>query len=160
MNRFSENDRNTNKVLPGMDVPNKVYIDIITQLNRIYPNNCCHIYSQGNESDFNSFKEITNVILHLDEDLEKTFTDMVYADVLIMSPSSLSYTAALLSDNLIYYIQFCNPPLPHWNVIQNYKSSRMKHEFLINVMQPVLTSVYYDPLTEKIYMSSNGKLLK
>jgi hypothetical protein len=158
-NRFSENDRHSNKVLPGMDVPNDVYLDILTQLNRIYPNNYYHIYSQGNVSDFTIFTKNNNIILHLNEDLEKTFTDMVYADILIMSPSALSYTAALLSDNVIYYIQFCNPHLPHWNVIQNYKSSRMKHEFLMNVMQPVLTSVYYVPLTENIYMSSNDKLL-
>lgn len=65
---------------------------------------------------------------------------MVYADILVVSPSSLSYVAGILSNNTIYYINHCNPPLPSWNIIQGYNSERMYHKFTYN--QPI--TVYFD----------------
>ena len=43
-----------------------------------------------------------------------TFTEMVAADALIMSRSSFSYSAAVLSDGDIYYQKFWHPPMKHW----------------------------------------------
>jgi len=54
----------------------------------------------------------------LNGDLEKTFHDMVTAKVLVTSKSSLSYAAALLSVNAIYYIPFWMKPLSRWRVIE------------------------------------------
>lgn len=72
-----------------------------------------HIYSQGDRSNFSSL-EASDTIFHLDEYIGSTFIDLVFADILVMSISSLSYTAALLNTNEIYYIPFWHPPLKHW----------------------------------------------
>ena len=77
-----------------------------------------HIYSQGDEEDlWDAFKE-DDIVLHINESVEDTFTSMVLADVLVTSRSSFSYTAALLSEGEVYYIPFWHPPLPHWKVIR------------------------------------------
>ena len=55
-----------------------------------------------------------DVIFHLDEDICKTFTELVAADILLTSPSSLSYVAALISDGEIYYKQFWHKPRSNW----------------------------------------------
>jgi hypothetical protein len=131
--------------LPGMDVPRDLYINVIQQLEQSYPNAKFHIYSQGDAIDFKVFEK-DNTILHLNECLETTFQQLVFADILVTSPSSLSYVAGLLSNNIIYYVQCLNPPLPHWNVIQNYKSSKMKHKFSsIDNNTLAITDFTYDP---------------
>ena len=144
-------------MLAGMDVPNELYLNVIEQFSSRpeYKNSnvIFHIYSQGIQSEFEQvFTNITNnanglpisIILHINEKLEDTFTQLVFADVLVMAPSALSYTAGLLSNNAVYYINFCNPPLPSWSIIQGYQSSRMKHEFIASIPTPV----YYDPDTD------------
>jgi len=131
--------------LPGMDVPRDLYINVIQQLEQSYPNAKFHIYSQGSVDDFKVFEK-DNTMLHLNECLETTFQQLVFADILVTSPSSLSYVAGLLSNNIIYYVQCLNPPLPHWNVIQNYKSSKMKHKFSsIDNNTLAITDFTYDP---------------
>lgn len=126
-----------NVQLAGLDVPVDFYILLIKQLLSAYPNSIIHIYSQltNNEKEFEIYTSIgqNRLVLHIDEDLNKTFTDMVYANVLLMSPSSLSYTAALLSDNIIYYIPYCSPPMSHWIIVQGYKSTRTYKFTLRNV---------------------------
>ena len=145
-------------MLAGMDVPNEIYLNVIEHFSSSRPeyknsNVIFHIYSQGKQSDFEQvFTNIKNnenglpisIILHINEKLEDTFTQLVFADVLVMAPSALSYTAGLLSNNKVFYIDFCNPPLPSWSVIQGYQSSRMKHEFIASIPTPV----YYDPYTD------------
>lgn len=131
--------------LPGMDVPRDLYINVIQQLEQSYPNAKFHIYSQGCVNDFKVFEK-DNTMLHLNECLETTFQQLVFADILVTSPSSLSYVAGLLSNNIIYYVQCLNPPLPHWNIIQNYKSSKMKHKFSsIDNNTLAITDFTYDP---------------
>jgi hypothetical protein len=131
--------------LPGMDVPRDLYINVIQQLEQSYPNAKFHIYSQGSVNDFKVFEK-DNTMLHLNECLETTFQQLVFADILVTSPSSLSYVAGLLSNNIIYYVQCLNPPLPHWNIIQNYKSSKMKHKFSsIDNNTLAITDFTYDP---------------
>ena len=91
--------------LPGMDVPRDLYINVIQQLEQSYPNAKFHIYSQGSVNDFKVFEK-DNTMLHLNECLETTFQQLVFADILVTSPSSLSYVAGLLSNNIIYYFRF------------------------------------------------------
>ena len=55
-----------------------------------------------------------DVIFHLNEDIGKTFTGLVSADILVISPSSFSYTAALISDGEIYYKKFWHKPKSNW----------------------------------------------
>jgi len=131
--------------LPGMDVPVDLYTSIIGQFERAIPNAKFHIFSQGDKDDFKLFNK-GNITLHLNESLEESFIQLVYADILITAPSSLSYTAALLSNNTIYYVDCLNPKLPHWNIIQNYKSSKMKYKFSsIDNVDLAITDFNYDP---------------
>jgi hypothetical protein len=52
--------------------------------------------------------------MHINESVENTFTGMVLADVLVTAASSLSYTAGILSEGIVYYIPFWHVALPHW----------------------------------------------
>ena len=135
--------------LPGMDVPVDLYTTIIEQFEMAIPNAKFHIFSQGDKDDSKLFNK-GNITLHLNESLEESFIQLVYADILITAPSSLSYTAALLSNNTIYYVDCLNPKLPHWNIIQNYKSSKMKYKFsTIDNADLAITDFNYDPYLDK-----------
>lgn len=138
-----------NACLMGMDVPDDLYLTSMSQVEQISGDRSVriHIFSQGKPEDFEIYlKHHNNVVLHLNEDLESTFAQMVYADVLLTAPSALSYSAGLLSRGIVFYIEFCNPKLPHWNAVVGYKSTRAKHEFIV----PMMTTIYYDPYSDKI----------
>jgi len=72
-----------------------------------------HIYSQGEEKDFLHFKN-DDVVFHLNEPIEETFYSMVTAQILVMSKSSLSYTAGMLSDGIVYYLPFWHKSASTW----------------------------------------------
>jgi hypothetical protein len=72
-----------------------------------------HIYSIGDESQFESFKQFP-IQFHLHDSTFESFIGMAFADILVISPSSMSYTAALLSNGIIYYKHFWHPPRKHW----------------------------------------------
>jgi hypothetical protein len=110
---------NDNRV-SGTDTPNKYFINIMNKIREKYKNSnkplLFHIYSQGNECDFECYVN-NDVIFHINKDLFNTFTELVYADILVMSASSFSYSAALLSDNEIYYHMFWHKPYKNWITI-------------------------------------------
>jgi hypothetical protein len=96
--------------------PNSYYLNIMNHIRRKYANKTnilFHIYSQGNEIFFKEFDN-KDTILYLDHDLKESFFGMVSADILITSPSSLSYVAALISDGEIYYKPFWHAPKKSW----------------------------------------------
>ncbi len=99
----------------GADTPDALFAKIIDKLRLIYAarNPLFHIQSQGSPALFECFKA-PDVVLHLDESVEDAFLSMVLADVLVTSRSSLSYTAGLLSEGVVYYIPFWHKPLLHW----------------------------------------------
>lgn len=101
----------------GRSVSDDDYKNIIESLRKIYPAPQFHIFSQGNIDHFKITYNSEDVVLHINESIEDTFTAMVLADVLVTSISSFSYTAGLLSEGVIYYIPFWHPPLPHWNIV-------------------------------------------
>jgi hypothetical protein len=72
-----------------------------------------HIYSQG---DLINFKILENddVEFHLNEEITTTFIGLVAAEILIISPSSFSYVAGLLSDGIVYYKKFWHLPKKEW----------------------------------------------
>ena len=72
-----------------------------------------HIYSQNDISDYDTFDK-TNIMFHLNENLFDTFIGLVASDILITSASSLSYSAAILSDGEIYYKPFWHTPGNKW----------------------------------------------
>jgi hypothetical protein len=95
---------------------NKYYLDIINIIKKKYQNKelCFHIHSQGKYEDFSEFYNQENIILKLNTEVEISFIEMVAADILITSPSGLSYVAALLSDGEIWYKPFWHPPRKNW----------------------------------------------
>lgn len=103
----------------GKAISDREYLKIINTLRADYffKKPLFHIYSQGDLRAFKKRFGAKDVLLHINESIEDTFTSMVFADLLVTSVSSLSYTAALLSDGEIYYIPFWHPPLPHWKRI-------------------------------------------
>ena len=104
--------------LAGADIPDQVFLKIITQLKYKYKNKkyLIHIYSQGSEDEFKLFAG-PNIVLHLNEPIEDTFTALALSEVLVMSPSSFSYTAALISTGEVYYLPFWHAPLPNWHIV-------------------------------------------
>lgn len=56
-----------------------------------------HVFSQGDPKQFSRLSRRGRVHLHMDTDVFWTFHQLVEADVLMMSPSSFSYVAALIS---------------------------------------------------------------
>lgn len=97
--------------------PNEYYLNIMNGIRNKYKEHNkelqFHIYSQGEMNNF-AILQKEDVIFHLDEDICKTFTELVAADILLTSPSSLSYVAALISDGEIYYKQFWHKPRSNW----------------------------------------------
>ena len=114
----------------GCDVPDKIYHDICYLLKEKFPNIELHVFSQGELKDFNI--PIPNLIWHLNESIETTFIEMSFADVLVVAPSALSYTAGLYSrsNNILYIQSYFKPPL-FWRPILGYVSTRDKHEFIM-----------------------------
>lgn len=99
----------------GADTPDTYFFKTIQMLRTLYAskNPLFHIYSQGSPEQFELFKS-SDTILCLNGPVEDAFLSMVLADALVTSQSSLSYTAALLSDGIIYYTPFWHKPLPNW----------------------------------------------
>lgn len=89
------------------------YKEVIKKLLAKYPNYIIHIYSEGKVKDF-SIKEHSRIRFHLNEDLIATFHSLVKAKVLIMAKSSLSYSAGILNENKVYYIEWWHKKLDHW----------------------------------------------
>jgi hypothetical protein len=76
-----------------------------------------HVYSEGSEADFPEFSTWPHVFWHLNEDLKQTWHSFVTADVLITSPSSLSYHAGFLNEGVkiaVYPWWHYIPDGPDW----------------------------------------------
>ena len=76
-----------------------------------------HVHGQshgGSPGDFDAFRGHPGIRLHMDEPLNKTFTDMATADVLITAPSSFSYAAALISEGAVW------APVPWWHTYPSH----------------------------------------
>ena len=76
-----------------------------------------HIYSQGNNYDFNELNvieedNVSTIVYHLDVDVCETLHHLACSHVLIMAKSTLSYLCALLNPKgtVIYYPFWLQPP--------------------------------------------------
>ncbi len=107
------------------EIPNSFYWRIMDQLRNKYKdkNPLFHLFSQGDESGFKDVFLDKDVILHINSSLEDAFTSMVLADLLVTAASSLSYTAGILSDGIVYYLPFWHPPLPGWKIVNYFLTS-------------------------------------
>lgn len=115
-----ENQHDKGRAGQRISTTNEYYLMVMNRIRNKYKEYDkelqFHIYSQGNISDFTIFQK-EDVIFHIDEDIIKTFTELVAADILVTSPSSLSYVAALISDGDIYYKKFWHKPKSNWNIL-------------------------------------------
>ena len=71
-----------------------------------------HIYSEGQEKEFESISDFGT--LHLENDPFEDIFNMVKADIFFMAKSSFSYSAALISSGIIIYEPFWHKPLNNW----------------------------------------------
>jgi hypothetical protein len=99
----------------GTNISDDVYLNIINKLRikYVFQNPLFHVHSQGKIENFKNFNA-SDIVLHLNESIEDSFTAMVLSDVLVTSRSSFSYTAGILCQGTVYYIQFWHPALPGW----------------------------------------------
>ena len=72
-----------------------------------------HIYSRGSIDDFQSYNA-EDIILHINEDIESTFIHMVAADIFILTNNLFCYSAALLSNGIVYNYSNENPSRNTW----------------------------------------------
>ena len=97
--------------------PNSYYLNIMNIIRDKYKDSnkelLFHIYSQGDISQFTELANI-DVYFYLNYDIIESFIGMVSADILVTSPSSLSYVAALISDGEVYYKRFWHTPKSNW----------------------------------------------
>jgi len=110
-----ENSHDLGRAGNRITTPNTYYLNII---NKIRSENkskelLFHIYSQGNINQFIEFQS-DDTIFHIDENVYDTFLGLVSADILVTSPSSLSYVAGLISDGKVYYKSFWHSPREDW----------------------------------------------
>ena len=101
--------------LQGADTPDDFFLNAIRRVREEHPDKdlLFHIYSQGTIENFECYRA-EDTIFHIDEDLSTTFIQLVAADILVTSFSSLSYIAGYLSDGIIYYHPFWHPPRSKW----------------------------------------------
>jgi hypothetical protein len=99
--------------------PNSYYLKLINYIANKYKdrNIMFHVYSQGHINNFREFSNYNNVKLYLNYDVFETFKALVAADILVISPSSFSYVAALISDGEVYYKKFWHNPRKNWIII-------------------------------------------
>jgi len=86
-----------------------------------------HLYSQGELSDFFDLEEV-DINYHLNECVFTTFYNLTEADILIMSKSSFSYSAALLSKSIKIYQPFWHKPLDDW-IVAHWSGENEKVDF-------------------------------
>lgn len=96
-------------------MPNTYYLHVMNEIRQKHNNEnlLFHIYSQGHIENFRDLEK-EDVVFHLNEEICSTFIGMVAADILVLSPSSFSYVAGLLSDGIVYYKRFWHNPKKEW----------------------------------------------
>jgi len=94
--------------------------------NALGPDNLhFNIFSQGETKDFSEFKVLKNRTLFINEDIFKTFHNIVLGDVLVLSPSSFSFKAGMISKGLKIAAE------PWWHFIpDNQEWCRLQSEDL------------------------------
>ena len=112
-----ENSHDKGQAGERATTPNMYYLEIMNKIRKKYKDNdkkvLFHIYSQG---EITKFIDLSNsdVKFYLNYDICESFIGMVSAEILVTSPSSLSYIAALISDGEIYYKKFWHNPRKNW----------------------------------------------
>jgi hypothetical protein len=101
---------------------NHLYRRIINGLQRAYPGRSITVFSEGCLEDFHDLG-INPAQLRLNTDIQTTFHSLVTAKVLITAKSSFSYAAAILNDNIVYYMDFWHKALDTWAPVDSLLAS-------------------------------------
>jgi len=111
-----ENMEDNGEANDRITTPNSTYLEVMNNIRKKYAGKemVFHIYSQGIIEQFKEL-EAEDVLFYLNDDIVKTFIGMVSANILVISPSSFSYSAALISDGEIYYKDFWHVAKSTWN---------------------------------------------
>ncbi len=72
------------------------------------------IYSEGDPADFAQLVQTYDAGLHLNDDVARTWHAFASADILVLSRSSYSYSAALYNTGVVIYTKFWHSKLPSW----------------------------------------------
>lgn len=142
------------KQYEGTDVPMYLYINYINSIKTVFNkyNKCLfHIYSQGYINDFKEFLNQDDIILHLNDTIENTYTDFVFSDILLIASSAFSYTAGMLNNGLVYSFISNRKKLPQWGPIIPYKSTKDRYFFLIKKTETFILKIYYDEYLNVFY---------
>lgn len=99
----------------GTDTADDIYLSIIESIRSKHKDKCIkfHIYSQGKLEAFDIYKG-DDVELYIDAPVETTYDGLIFSDILVLSRSSFSYSAALLTDATVYYLKFWHTPSKNW----------------------------------------------
>jgi hypothetical protein len=112
-----ENLRDNGQAGARATTPNRYYLNIMNAIRDKYnpagKELLFHIYSQGQIEQFAGLNG-SDVKFYLNYDIVETFKGMVSAEILVISPSSLSYVAALISDGEVHYKRFWHNPKQTW----------------------------------------------
>lgn len=106
--------------------------NIVSTLDKAKIRHAIHLYSQGSPDDFGKLAAM-NICFHLDECEFSTFHNLVSSDMLVMSKSSFSYSAALLAGGVVMYEPFWHSPLSSW-VIADRRGEFDARSFMEKVM--------------------------
>ncbi|NJN11917.1 MAG: hypothetical protein HC836_29305 [Richelia sp. RM2_1_2] len=123
---------NSSERYTSNDVINYILQNIISSISNLNLKCSINIYSQGQPEEFKKIidkYQNYNINMHLNECVFQTFHGLVNADILLMSKSTFSYTAALLSRGIKIYEPFYHRPLDNWLVCdRNHNFNRVKFQ--------------------------------
>ena len=106
-------------------------------LERHAQEHAIELYSQGTPDEFAEFRA-SGVELFLNVDAVWTMSQLIEADVLIMSRSSFSYVAALISDGVKLYEPFWHSPLKEW-ITRNQQGGFDEREFQAQLAELIMS---------------------
>ena len=123
-------------------IPLNYYVKCIENLNKILKNidHEFNIYSEANiyneKDDIEILKKYNNLFFHIDEDVIKTFIDLINADILFSGFSSFSYSASMLRrKGIVIYCKF-------WHNYSNKNILIENPESIIKNKEKILKSLF------------------
>jgi len=115
-----------NDVVPDLAeryTPNSFYEKLIPELRKQYPDYSICVVT---DASLEEVQDVAQDVSFWGGDACAAFHMMVTAKVLVTAKSSFSYSAALLSEGVVYYIPFWHQPLDEWVVLDEKEDEAHK----------------------------------
>lgn len=97
---------------------NQFYADQLKCIIKSSGNLSIAVVSQGSIDDFPELHDLPNIVFHLNEEVDRSFHILCTSSILVMSKSSFSYCAGLLSRGTVLYTDFWHKKLDKWTMIK------------------------------------------